>query len=96
VLQTRTKGPVPEGAPRHPCGGPLVPARNRAGTKGLTFSPASLVPVGKPGLKPLTGGTRGPVPTSGKYEMHFLGNIFFLDLQSHVAIQAYGAGQCSS
>jgi hypothetical protein len=35
--------------------GPLVPARNRAGTKGLAFSPASGVSVGKPGLKALTG-----------------------------------------
>jgi hypothetical protein len=42
-------GPVPEGAPRRPRGGPLVPARNWAS------SPASVVPVGKPGLKALTG-----------------------------------------
>jgi hypothetical protein len=55
MLQIETKGPVPEGAPRRPRGDPLVPARNRAGTKGLAFSPASVVPVGKPGLKPLTG-----------------------------------------
>jgi hypothetical protein len=47
--------PVPEGAPRLPRGGPLIPARNRAGTKGLAFSPASGVPVGIPGLKALTG-----------------------------------------
>jgi hypothetical protein len=40
---------------RAPHGDPLVPARNRAGTKGLAFSPASGVPVGKLGLKPLTG-----------------------------------------
>jgi hypothetical protein len=55
MLQTGTKGPVPEGAPRRPRGDPLVSARNRTGTKGLDFSPASGVPIGKPGLKPLTG-----------------------------------------
>jgi hypothetical protein len=54
VLQTGTKGPVPEGAPRRPRGGPLVPDRNRAGTKDLAFSLASGVPVGKPRLKALT------------------------------------------
>jgi hypothetical protein len=39
---------------RRPRGGPLVPARNRAGTKGLVFSPASGVLISKPGLKALT------------------------------------------
>jgi hypothetical protein len=55
MLQTGTKGPISEGAPRRPRGGPLVPAGNRAGTKGLAFSPASRVPVCKPGLKAVTG-----------------------------------------
>jgi hypothetical protein len=54
VLQTGTKGPVPEGAPRRPCENPIVTPGNKAGTKGLTFSPAYLVPVGKLGLKALT------------------------------------------
>jgi hypothetical protein len=36
-----------------PHGRPLVPASNRAKTK-CFFSPAWLVPVGQPGVKPLT------------------------------------------
>jgi hypothetical protein len=37
MLQTGTKGPVAESAPSRPHGGPLVPARNRAGTKGRSI-----------------------------------------------------------
>jgi hypothetical protein len=64
VLRPRTKGPVPERALRRPRGAPLVPACNWAGTKGLAFSPAYVVPVCKPGLKALTDRTKGPVSTS--------------------------------
>jgi hypothetical protein len=55
VLQTGTKGPGPVCALRRPRGHPPVPAGNRAGTKGLAFSPAAGTkgPYG-PGLKALS------------------------------------------
>jgi hypothetical protein len=68
VLQTGTKGPVPECAPRRPRGGPRVPAGNRAMTKGLAFSPTSGVPVCKPGLKTFTDRDWRPCPTSENYK----------------------------
>jgi hypothetical protein len=52
-----------------PRGGLYVPAGKRARTKGWAFCPASVIPVGQPGQKPLTArnnrhvlhvGTNGP------------------------------------
>jgi hypothetical protein len=56
VLQTGTKGPVPEGAPRRPREGPLVPAGNRAGTKGDEGMPVGYPRISIPGPAHYGGG----------------------------------------
>ncbi len=55
MLPTGTKGPPARSARAQPRGEPLVPVRGKPGLKGGGgFSPASVVPVGHPGLKALT------------------------------------------